>query len=61
MNPGIYKDLKYFRPDHWIGSPRLPRPALFGFGKQACPGQALGLNSMFIGITRVLWGFEPKQ
>ncbi|GFF61807.1 hypothetical protein CNMCM8927_004245 [Aspergillus lentulus] len=60
MDPGIYKDPKR-QARRWIGCLRLPRLALFGFGKRACPSQALELNSMFIVITRVLWDFQPKQ
>ena len=35
-----FKDPMNFNPARWIDDPTLPKPAVFGFGKRACPGQA---------------------
>lgn len=32
----------------------------FGFGRRICPGMHLGLNSLYITISRMLWAFDIK-
>ncbi|EGN92968.1 hypothetical protein SERLA73DRAFT_190338 [Serpula lacrymans var. lacrymans S7.3] len=32
----------------------------FGFGRRKCPGQYLASKSIWIGLTRVLWGFNIR-
>jgi hypothetical protein len=32
----------------------------FGFGRRICPGMHLGLNSLFITVSRILWAFDLK-
>ncbi|KAJ3562458.1 hypothetical protein NP233_g9557 [Leucocoprinus birnbaumii] len=32
----------------------------FGFGRRICPGMHLGLNSLFIAVSRILWAFDLR-
>lgn len=32
----------------------------FGFGRRICPGMHLGLNSLYITISRILWAFDIR-
>lgn len=48
------------RPERWIENPNLPVFA-WGFGRRACPGKHVALNSLFILISRILWAFDIEH
>ncbi|KAL5343897.1 cytochrome P450 [Aspergillus crustosus] len=62
IDPKVYANPTEFRPDRWIENPDLPTPPVFGYGRRVCPGEQLGMNSMFIAFARILWAFDvlPK-
>ncbi|KAJ5895358.1 hypothetical protein N7495_007049 [Penicillium taxi] len=53
----VFKDADDFRPERWIEDANLPFLA-FGYGKRVCPGQHIAKRSLYIVISRVLWGFN---
>ncbi|KAH0609786.1 uncharacterized protein H6S33_012332 [Morchella sextelata] len=68
-NEKYFKDSHDFIPERYL-SPRedgtLPYPhrdghSAFGWGRRICPGQKLAENSLFITITRILWGFDISK
>ncbi|KXN85605.1 Fumitremorgin C synthase, partial [Leucoagaricus sp. SymC.cos] len=64
-NPDLFLPER-FLPSSSTSSSQHPRINLrdfdlpFGFGRRICPGMHLGLNSLFITISRVLWSFDLK-
>ncbi|KIM36489.1 hypothetical protein M413DRAFT_35044, partial [Hebeloma cylindrosporum] len=48
-----------FQPERYLpaASP-LNLAFFFGFGRRICPGLHIAMNSLFIGITRILWAFD---
>lgn len=48
-----------FDPSRWLqpGAEAL-RYHAFGFGRRICPGRHIAENSVFLGIARLLWGFD---
>jgi cytochrome P450 len=57
MDDALFNDPSKFRPERYVGNPDLPVSA-FGFGRRACPGHRLARSSLFIVISRLLWGFD---
>ncbi|EAW13763.1 cytochrome P450 [Aspergillus clavatus NRRL 1] len=57
MDESIFGDPTRFRPERYIENPELP-VAAFGFGRRACPGHRLARSSLFIVISRLLWGYD---
>ncbi|KAJ5521000.1 hypothetical protein N7463_001453 [Penicillium fimorum] len=53
----VFKDADDFKPERWLDDTNLPFLA-FGFGKRVCPGQHIAKRSLYIVISRVLWGFD---
>ncbi|KAK5660523.1 hypothetical protein OQA88_13072 [Cercophora sp. LCS_1] len=56
----IFKNPMVFDPSRWIDYPTLPKPALFGFGKRACPGKAFVADTIALTMARMLWGYDFK-
>ncbi|KAJ6050224.1 uncharacterized protein N7446_005536 [Penicillium canescens] len=57
LDDRVFPDAQLFNPDRWVQSPDLPM-SHFGFGQRVCPGQHLARKSLYIVISRMLWGFE---
>jgi len=51
-----------FRPERWLEKVKNGRfTNFFGYGRRACPGQAIGRNSLFIIFSRILWAYNIKK
>jgi cytochrome P450 len=60
MDPDTFADPTAFRPDRWLEDPKLPVSA-FGFGRRACPGRHIAMNSIRIVMCRLLWSYDFKH
>jgi len=58
FDEGLYNNARDFLPERWIENPELPNSAAFGYGRRVCPGKFIGVDSLFINIARMLWGYE---
>ncbi|PKY00944.1 cytochrome P450 [Aspergillus campestris IBT 28561] len=58
FDEGIYQNARDFLPERWLENPELPNSAAFGYGPRVCPGKFIGMDSLFINIARMLWGYE---
>lgn len=47
-----------FKPERWLEDPDLQVFSPFGYGRRKCPGEYMGRNSLFIVISRILWGYN---
>jgi cytochrome P450 len=54
--PDVYTDPEAFRPERFLGPAPEPDPRklAFGFGRRACPGQALAETSVWLSCALVL-------
>lgn len=60
-DPVMFPEPDTFRPERFLETtdPRLQNFELpFGFGRRICVGMHLGLNSLFINVARILWGYD---
>ncbi|ETW78166.1 cytochrome P450 monooxygenase 95 [Heterobasidion irregulare TC 32-1] len=56
-----YIDPELFRPERYLESPNLPDPAdsgVFGFGRRACAGKTMALDTIWIAIASILTVFN---
>ncbi|EPS26496.1 hypothetical protein PDE_01433 [Penicillium oxalicum 114-2] len=53
----IFENAGEFQPERWLKNPKLPQIS-FGWGRRVCLGQHMGRNSLYVLISRLLWGFE---
>jgi cytochrome P450 len=64
--PSKFNPARFLPPGHHLYDPKLvgqKHPlqsglSSFGWGRRACPGEQLAINTIFIGVARLLWGFE---
>ena len=55
---GLYNNVCDSVPKWWLENPELPNIAAFRYGRRACPGKVISMDSLSINIARVLWGYE---
>ncbi|THH10178.1 hypothetical protein EW146_g8450 [Bondarzewia mesenterica] len=56
-----YIDPEAFKPERFVENPSLPDPSesgVFGFGRRACAGKAMALDTIWIAIASILSVFE---
>lgn len=58
FDEALYNDARDFLPERWLENPELPNSAAFGYGRRVCPGKFIGIDSLFINIARMIWGYE---
>ncbi|QGA15047.1 hypothetical protein EYB26_002703 [Talaromyces marneffei] len=47
-----------FNPERWLQDPDLRVFSPFGYGRRKCPGEQMARNSIFIVLSRILWGYN---
>ncbi|CAG8960300.1 hypothetical protein HYFRA_00012374 [Hymenoscyphus fraxineus] len=61
-DPAVFPDGDAFKPERFlnISDPRLQtyKFGVFGFGRRICPGMYVALQSLYIGMARMLWAFK---
>ncbi|KAH8101934.1 cytochrome P450 [Cristinia sonorae] len=69
-DPKIFSDPSVFQPERFLNEDRTLRTLAkyedpieigFGFGRRICPGMFLALNSIYIGIVRMLYVFDISR
>ncbi|KAK0205290.1 cytochrome P450 [Desarmillaria ectypa] len=63
-NADIFADPETFRPDRFIENPTLPNPidnGVFGFGRRACAGRVMALDTMWIAMASILAAFDISK
>ncbi|KAI3319057.1 O-methylsterigmatocystin oxidoreductase [Xylariaceae sp. AK1471] len=72
-DPEQFRPERFLRqagPSHDSGAPRwsydaeagdLPDRWVFGAGRRLCPGMHFAVNSLYIGLAKILWAFEIKR
>ncbi|KAF9894656.1 hypothetical protein FE257_006544 [Aspergillus nanangensis] len=60
FDPETFPDPLEFRPERYLENPNLPVSA-FGFGRRACVGRHFAMDSLFISVSRLLWGFRISK
>ncbi|EYE92370.1 cytochrome P450 [Aspergillus ruber CBS 135680] len=57
MDESVFENPTAFKPERHIGNPDPPVSA-FGFGRRRCPGEKTARSTLFIVISRMLWGYD---
>jgi len=60
MDPVRYPNPTLFNPDRFLatGDEMTPNHYAFGWGRRICPGSFIAEATLFIVISRILWGIE---
>ncbi|KAH8107512.1 cytochrome P450 [Phellopilus nigrolimitatus] len=62
-DPAAFPEPEAFRPERFLGAEGAegaPFDLPFGFGRRACPGRDVALQSLLIVLARVLWAFDVR-
>jgi len=62
-DPKMFPEPDQFKPERFLdpNSPKYPQKSGhsgFGWGRRICPGEHLARNSLYMGMARLLWGFN---
>lgn len=57
LDENMFEDPTAFKPERHLGNPDPPIAA-FGFGRRRCPGERLARSTLFIVISRIMWGYD---
>ena len=57
LDENVFEEPTAFRPERHLGNPDPPIAA-FGFGRRRCPGERLARSTLYIVISRMLWGYN---
>ncbi|KAI0066974.1 cytochrome P450 [Artomyces pyxidatus] len=63
-NEQVFPDPEEYKPQRFIDNPDLPDPidnGVFGFGRRACAGRAMALDTIWIAAARILTVFDIKR
>jgi cytochrome P450 len=60
MDEEIFPKPTEFCPERWIEDPKLPL-STFGFGRRACVGKHVAKHSLFMAVSRLLWGYNIEH
>ncbi|KAK2753622.1 hypothetical protein FQN54_007399 [Arachnomyces sp. PD_36] len=58
FDEALHNNAREFIPERWFDNPDLPNSAPFGYGRRVCPGKFIGIDSLFINIARMIWGYD---
>lgn len=53
----VFDDPGSFMPERWVQNPKLPFTT-FGFGRRACTGRHIAMNSLRLTVSRTLWAYN---
>ncbi|CAZ84036.1 unnamed protein product [Tuber melanosporum] len=59
QDPEVYPNPTKFMPERWDDEENVHYG--FGFGRRACPGRHIAINSLFINCARIIWGFNVEH
>ncbi|VDC00278.1 unnamed protein product [Peniophora sp. CBMAI 1063] len=63
-DPQVFVNPDSFNPGRFVDTPSLPNPAdlgIFGFGRRACAGKVMALDTVWIAVASILAVFDIRK